>query len=32
MIQSAPNANTRSTFGRKGKLPTKGKDGGPVKV
>ena len=28
-IQSEPNPNTRFIFGRKGKLPRKGTDGGP---
>ena len=31
-IQSAPNPNTRLIFGRNGKLPTKGRDGGPTNM
>ena len=31
-IQSAPNPNTRLIFGGNGKLPTKGRDGGPANM
>ena len=31
-IQSAPNPNTRLILGRNGKLPTKGRDGGPANM